>query len=160
MHTRRHRMRRWSRGRSCTAAARRNWRTGSFRCCASRLPAAVRWAGPDDWLADGGRIDLGGQAVEVIATPGHTRGHIVLRTTDGALLFSGDHILPHITPSIGFERVPEPLPMRSFLAPLRRVRDQTLPRSTEDEWDLIEHAREGNADAFSLVYARYAGSSR
>jgi glyoxylase-like metal-dependent hydrolase (beta-lactamase superfamily II) len=88
------------------------------------LPAAaVRWAEPDDWLADGDRVDFGGRAVGVIATPGHTRGHIVLRTADGALLFSGDHILPHITPSIGFERVPEPLPVRSFLASLRRVRN-------------------------------------
>jgi RNA polymerase sigma-70 factor (ECF subfamily) len=35
---------------------------------------------------------------------------------------------------------------------------QTLQRSTEDEWDLIEHAREGDAAAFSEVYERYAGT--
>src|SRR5699024_8673067 len=37
--------------------------------------------------------------------------------------FSGDHVLPHITPSIGFEPVPAELPLRDFLDSLRLVGD-------------------------------------
>ncbi len=60
--------------------------------------------------------------LDVFATPGHTRGHIVMRDADAGLLFAGDHILPHITPSIGLETEPEPKPLRSYLESLRLVR--------------------------------------
>jgi glyoxylase-like metal-dependent hydrolase (beta-lactamase superfamily II) len=38
------------------------------------------------------------------------------------LLFSGDHVLPHITPSIGFQPVPAELPLNDFIDSLRLVR--------------------------------------
>jgi glyoxylase-like metal-dependent hydrolase (beta-lactamase superfamily II) len=38
------------------------------------------------------------------------------------LLFAGDHVLPHITPSIGFEPVAARLPLRDYLGSLRLVR--------------------------------------
>lgn len=78
---------------------------------------------PDAWLDDGERVGLTGRNLEVFATPGHTRGHIVLRDAGAGLLFAGDHILPHITPSIGLETEPEPRPLRSYLDSLRLVRD-------------------------------------
>ena len=82
-----------------------------------------RWGRPDDWLADGERLPLRERALQVIPTPGHTRGHIVLRDAPAGLLFAGDHVLPHITPSIGFEPAAAPVPLRSYLASLRLVRD-------------------------------------
>ncbi|MFI0356868.1 MBL fold metallo-hydrolase [Actinomadura sp. 9N407] len=78
---------------------------------------------PDGWLDDGERIALKRRGLDVFATPGHTRGHIVLRDADAGLLFSGDHVLPHISPSIGLEAAPEPKPLRSYLDSLRLVRD-------------------------------------
>ncbi|MES9541310.1 MBL fold metallo-hydrolase [Actinomadura sp. NPDC000600] len=78
---------------------------------------------PDAWLDDGERIALADRGLDVFTTPGHTRGHIVLRDAAAGLLFSGDHILPHITPSIGLETEPEPKPLRSYLESLRLVRD-------------------------------------
>ncbi|MEU8123978.1 MBL fold metallo-hydrolase [Spirillospora sp. NPDC049024] len=78
---------------------------------------------PDAWLDDGERIALADRGLDVFATPGHTRGHIVLRDAAAGLLFAGDHILPHITPSIGLETEPEPKPLRSYLESLRLVRD-------------------------------------
>ncbi|GGQ41018.1 glyoxylase-like metal-dependent hydrolase (beta-lactamase superfamily II) [Actinomadura coerulea] len=78
---------------------------------------------PDAWLDDGERVALAGRGLDVFATPGHTRGHIVLRDAAAGLLFAGDHILPHITPSIGLETEPEPKPLRSYLESLRLVRD-------------------------------------
>lgn len=78
---------------------------------------------PDSWLDDGEKVVLGRRGLDVFATPGHTRGHVVLRDAFNGLLFSGDHVLPHITPSIGLETEPEPKPLRSYLASLRLVRD-------------------------------------
>lgn len=78
---------------------------------------------PDAWLDDGERVALGGRGLDVFATPGHTRGHVVLRDAAAGLLFAGDHVLPHITPSIGLETEPEPKPLRSYLESLRLVRD-------------------------------------
>lgn len=78
---------------------------------------------PDAWLDDGERVALTDRGLDVFATPGHTRGHIVLRDAAAGLLFAGDHILPHITPSIGLETEPEPKPLRSYLESLRVVRD-------------------------------------
>jgi glyoxylase-like metal-dependent hydrolase (beta-lactamase superfamily II) len=79
---------------------------------------------PDCWLDDRDTINLDGRSLEVFATPGHTRGHIVLRDAPGGLLFAGDHVLPHITPSLGFEQRPEPRPLRSYLDSLRLIGEQ------------------------------------
>lgn len=81
------------------------------------------WGRPDHWLDDGQPVAVGTHPVEVRATPGHTRGHVVLRDEPAGVLFAGDHVLPHITPSIGYERRPEPAPLRSYLASLRLIRD-------------------------------------
>ncbi|KUN57403.1 MBL fold metallo-hydrolase [Streptomyces canus] len=78
---------------------------------------------PDAWLSDGERIVLADRRLDVRATPGHTRGHVVVGDPRAGLLFSGDHVLPHITPSLGFERSPEKYPLRSYLASLRMVRE-------------------------------------
>ena len=43
-------------------------------------------------------------------------------TTPADLLFSGDHVLPHITPSIGFQPAPAELPLNDFIDSLRLVR--------------------------------------
>ncbi|MEU9170057.1 MBL fold metallo-hydrolase [Streptomyces sp. NPDC048420] len=77
---------------------------------------------PDEWLRDGERIDLAHRRLDIRATPGHTRGHVVVGDPTDGLLFSGDHVLPHITPSLGFERSPERYPLRSYLASLRLTR--------------------------------------
>jgi glyoxylase-like metal-dependent hydrolase (beta-lactamase superfamily II) len=53
------------------------------------------------------------------ATPGHTRGHMVFEDLADGLLFTGDHVLPRITPSIGFERAPDQLPLQSYLESLK-----------------------------------------
>jgi glyoxylase-like metal-dependent hydrolase (beta-lactamase superfamily II) len=64
---------------------------------------------PDQWLDDGAEITLDPDGTDrhlrAIATPGHTRGHLVYADDAAGLLFAGDHVLPRITPSIGFEPV-------------------------------------------------------
>lgn len=80
------------------------------------------WELPDGWLADGSEIALADRTLRVVHTPGHTRGHVVFADFAGGLLFAGDHVLPHITPSIGFESARAALPLGDFLGSLRRVR--------------------------------------
>ncbi|WP_099023006.1 MBL fold metallo-hydrolase [Mycolicibacterium palauense] len=79
----------------------------------------VAFTPPDRWLHDGEVIDCGPSHITVRATPGHTRGHVVFEDEAHGVMFTGDHLLPRITPSIAFERTPERLPLRSYLASLR-----------------------------------------
>lgn len=45
---------------------------------------------PDRWLNDADNVEVGGEVLSVIHTPGHTPGHIVLFAADSRLLISGD----------------------------------------------------------------------
>jgi glyoxylase-like metal-dependent hydrolase (beta-lactamase superfamily II) len=81
------------------------------------------WELPDEWLVPGD-IGLAGRTLEAIPTPGHTRGHLCYRDAAGGLLFAGDHVLPHITPSIGFEPAVAALPLADYLQSLRLVRER------------------------------------
>ncbi len=56
---------------------------------------------PDVVVDDGDHIPLeAGRHLEVLHTPGHEHSHICLRDSRTGILFSGDHILPRITPVI------------------------------------------------------------
>jgi glyoxylase-like metal-dependent hydrolase (beta-lactamase superfamily II) len=77
---------------------------------------------PDEWITSGQSFDLGSRTLEAIATPGHTRGHVVFADHTAGLLFAGDHVLPHITPSISLEAAPADLPLHDYISSLRLVR--------------------------------------
>jgi glyoxylase-like metal-dependent hydrolase (beta-lactamase superfamily II) len=81
------------------------------------------WEMPDDWIDGRTEVPLSGRELLAVPTPGHTRGHLVYADLPAGLLFAGDHVLPHITPSIGFESAPEDSPLASFLDSLRRMRE-------------------------------------
>ncbi|MFZ5846613.1 MAG: MBL fold metallo-hydrolase [Actinomycetota bacterium] len=85
-------------------------------------PDLAMWAYPDEWLSGDPTLDVAGRALTAVATPGHTRGHHVFVDATDGLLFAGDHVLPTITPSIGFEPVPAEQPLGDFLASLAKVR--------------------------------------
>lgn len=78
---------------------------------------------PDHWLDGGEHLDLGGTSVVAWSTPGHTRGHMVFHLPDEQLIMTGDHVLPHITPAVGFERVPDERPLSSYLDSLSLLAD-------------------------------------
>ncbi len=80
------------------------------------------WEKPDEWLAGTDEVELHGRTLRVVPTPGHTRGHVVFADPGHGLLFAGDHVLPDITPSIGFEAARPPLPLADYLGSLRLVR--------------------------------------
>lgn len=76
---------------------------------------------PDEWLEPGPVPLADGGALAAVPTPGHTRGHLVFHWAERGVLFAGDHVLPHITPSIGFEPDRPPFPLRDYLGSLARV---------------------------------------
>jgi glyoxylase-like metal-dependent hydrolase (beta-lactamase superfamily II) len=80
------------------------------------------WEKPDEWLTGADEVELDGRTLRVVPTPGHTRGHVVFADLGHGLLFAGDHVLPQITPSIGFEAARPPLPLADYLGSLRLVR--------------------------------------
>jgi glyoxylase-like metal-dependent hydrolase (beta-lactamase superfamily II) len=109
-------------------------RRGGAPALADELEQAARfqprhardyWEPPDTWIRDGDPIPAGERTLLPLHTPGHTRGHLVFWDKPGGLMFTGDHILPHITPSIGFEAFSSELPLGDYLDSLHRVR--TLP---------------------------------
>ncbi len=73
-------------------------------------------------LADGETLRLGEHTYSVVWTPGHADHHMCLLRDDD-VFFAGDHILPHITPNIGWYPNARPDPLRDYYASLARVRD-------------------------------------
>lgn len=45
---------------------------------------------PNTWLEDGDKVTFGNQVIDVIHTPGHTPGHVVLFSEQARLAFVGD----------------------------------------------------------------------
>jgi len=88
----------------------------------STFAAALSYEAPDSWISPDQQFDLGTRTLTAVATPGHTRGHVVFADMDAGLLFAGDHVLPHITPSIGFQESPTEQPLREYLESLNVVR--------------------------------------
>lgn len=59
---------------------------------------------PDHLVDDGDEIHLGGnRKLHVVHTPGHERAHICVRDSRTGILFSGDHVLPRISPVIMYD---------------------------------------------------------
>jgi hydroxyacylglutathione hydrolase len=88
--------------RDLVAERMRAWKVPGDVAARPAKSASLRWeiapAAPRA-LVDGQCIELGRGVLEVIHTPGHTIGSVCLRY--GRYLFSGDHVLPDISPNIG-----------------------------------------------------------
>lgn len=89
------------------------------------LPKSTDWAFPDTWIEGDRTFTVGARTLDAVHTPGHTPGHYVFAEQAEGVLFSGDHVLPTITPSIGFTVPASDQPLGEFMASLTRVR--TLP---------------------------------
>lgn len=57
---------------------------------------------PHSILDGGERIPVRGGSLQAVWTPGHSPGHLCLYSPEHRYLISGDHILEHITPNIGW----------------------------------------------------------
>ncbi|OGO05336.1 MAG: hypothetical protein A2Y91_06030, partial [Chloroflexi bacterium RBG_13_54_8] len=90
---------------------------------------------PDDAVYGGETIQTGLYDLEVIWTPGHSSGHICLYEPRNRLLFSGDHILPQITPNVSYHVQSGDNPLGDFLYSLQKLQNlsvsQILPAHQE-----------------------------
>lgn len=76
---------------------------------------------PDQIVADGDTLQIGtGRVLEVLHTPGHEPSHICLRDSLTGVVFSGDHVLPRITPVIMFDEEYDDV-LGDYLTSLRRL---------------------------------------
>jgi glyoxylase-like metal-dependent hydrolase (beta-lactamase superfamily II) len=78
---------------------------------------------PDRTLADGELADVPGWKLRAVHTPGHTPGHLCFVDERSRRLFSGDHVLPRITPNISVQRADPVGPLEDYLGSLAKVRD-------------------------------------
>jgi glyoxylase-like metal-dependent hydrolase (beta-lactamase superfamily II) len=85
-------------------------------------PDPAWWQLPDTWLEGDHQIPVGHRTLDAVQTPGHTPGHYVFADRAEEVLFAGDHVLPTITPSIGFTFPVVPQPLGDFMASLTKVR--------------------------------------
>ncbi len=79
-------------------------------------------------VADGEVLDLGGRALTVVWTPGHTDHHAVLYEESSGTLFAGDHVLPRITSNIGVYPEGRPDPLGDFLSALEKMKTLGVKR--------------------------------
>ncbi|MFE1799070.1 MBL fold metallo-hydrolase [Streptomyces sp. NPDC059517] len=115
-----------------TAAGAPEEHVAPLRTARSRLPG-LSPALPDREIVPGELLDLAGRRLRAVWTPGHTPGHVCLHLEEkhpaqlpgNGRLFSGDHLLPRITPHIGLYEDPdddsEPDPLGDYLDSLERI---------------------------------------
>jgi len=77
---------------------------------------------PDIRLYGGEIISTGLFNFQVIWTPGHSPGHICLYEPAQKILISGDHILPNITPNVGFHPQSSKNPLGDYLNSLDTIK--------------------------------------
>ena len=77
---------------------------------------------PDVVMHDGETISIGKFNLQVVWTPGHSPGHVCLYEPNQKILFSGDHVLPIITPSIHLFPQSPANPLGNFLDSLNKVK--------------------------------------
>lgn len=126
------------------------------------------WAGvgipPTVTVEDGDKLPLtSGRWLEVIYTPGHDIAHICLRDSRSGLVFSGDHVLPRITPLVMVGNEGEDT-LADYLESLQRIVDLharvTLPahgpvieRGAERAHQIILHHRRRLDEVIDAVAA-------
>ncbi|ARP70006.1 hydrolase [Streptomyces pluripotens] len=116
-----------------TAAGAPEEHVAPLRSARGRGAPGLSPALPDREIDPGELLDLPGRRLRAVWTPGHTPGHVCLhleeehpaRLPGGGRLFSGDHLLPGISPHIGLYGDPDGTtatdPLGDYLDSLDRV---------------------------------------
>jgi glyoxylase-like metal-dependent hydrolase (beta-lactamase superfamily II) len=78
---------------------------------------------PDIALHDSDTVATGRFNFRVIWTPGHSPGHICLYEPEQKILFSGDHILPKITPNVSLNPQSIENPLGRYLKSLQEIKE-------------------------------------
>ncbi|ABW13891.1 beta-lactamase domain protein [Parafrankia sp. EAN1pec] len=89
----------------------------------AELEAALPGIEADVELLDGAAVPGTGGALVAIHTPGHTTGHLCFHDRERGLVFTGDHVLPKVTPNVALRPGSAADPLLAFLDSLRYLRD-------------------------------------
>ncbi len=120
---------------------------------------------PDHVVADGDTIDLGqGRGLAVLHTPGHDDAHICLRDSRTGILFSGDHILPRISPVVMYDPDIDDV-LADYMGSLQRLIDlgigitypahgTLISRGDERAYQILLHHERRLIDMVELVRRR------
>ncbi|CAN5754843.1 MBL fold metallo-hydrolase [soil metagenome] len=93
---------------------------------------------PDLVVDDGDTLPLGdGRNLEVLHTPGHDPSHICLRDSLSGIVFSGDHVLPRISPVIMFDEDFDDA-LSDYLTSLRRLHELPIGLTYPAHGTIIE----------------------
>ncbi|KUJ58504.1 MBL fold metallo-hydrolase [Streptomyces sp. MI02-2A] len=129
---------------------------------------------PDREIVPGDLLDLPGRRLRAIWTPGHTPGHVCLHLEEEhpaglpghGRLFSGDHLLPEITPHIGLYEDPDDAtltdPLGDYFDSLERIgrlapaevlpaHQHTFPDAPARVGELLAHHEERLGDLLALL---------
>ncbi len=120
-------------------------------------------------LVDGELLPIAGLTVRVVATPGHTPGHICLVDEANQLFLTGDHVLPRITPHVSLEAANHANPVSDYLhsleimgagaqmevLPGHEYRFRGLPERAEQ---LREHTLERSREVIAVLDSGAASS--
>jgi glyoxylase-like metal-dependent hydrolase (beta-lactamase superfamily II) len=117
---------------------------------------------PDVLLQGGETINVGRFNLKVVFTPGHDPGHICLYESTHKILFSGDHVLPVITPSVGLQTESGVNPLGDFLNSLNTIRqldvdlvlpahEQTFTNFRERVDEIITHHQRRDAEIMTAI---------
>src|SRR5207245_6591582 len=77
---------------------------------------------PDTLLEGAERLSIDDSELAVVWTPGHSPGHCCFYWPARRVLFSGDHLLPKISPNIGLHPQSGADPLDDYLGSLDRIR--------------------------------------
>jgi glyoxylase-like metal-dependent hydrolase (beta-lactamase superfamily II) len=117
---------------------------------------------PDLPLEGGERLELGDFRLRPVWTPGHTMGHLCYYEESRKLLFTGDHVLPTISPHVGLYMHAIGNPLSNYLESLRLLQSYqpalVLPAHGENFTDLharldelLEHHHERMEELLAIV---------
>ncbi|WP_431710564.1 MBL fold metallo-hydrolase [Glutamicibacter uratoxydans] len=105
----------------------------------------------DQLLEESYYLPVVGRRLRVLHTPGHTPGHISLYEEDQKLLFSGDQLLPKVTPGIGAGIDPSVNPLEQYLNSLEKLTDLSVRQCLPGH----EYRFEGAAHRAAAIAARH-----
>ena len=97
-------------------------------------------------LQEGEIVSAGAFDLQVLWTPGHSPGHICLYDLTKKILFTGDHVVPGITPNISLATPSDTNPLHEFFNSLKKIKaldvDLVLPGHAQPFTDLSKAIEE------------------
>lgn len=88
----------------------------------AELASGFASVSPDILLNDGDKVPGTGGSLVALHTPGHTPGHLCFHDTERNVVFTGDHVLPRVTPNVSRRPGYGEDPLSDYSASLERIR--------------------------------------